>query len=468
MAKELYFPLESGGQYLSKKTKEIYFPLLTNGQYLSKKVVKAYCSVNGVSKLFWDGGVEPEYNYHQRPTSFFSPNVAYNLNKLDMRTTLETALDTCAYLSVNNPTILAVVEKFQAEIENIWTYVTSRLTNEDTLDMNLYLANMGYPTISLYFSKTTTTNVQISTPVTGRPKPSSSTEAVSPVSLRYALSNTLSPSSKRIEIEYDVSNDRFSYSYYSTTWSISIIGGYTFYFENGTNPQNYQVLNFIANNLGASQDATPIDPNEDFFMKIDCANGRVIEGANSSGDNSNNLIVDDTYNYYCIAYQKDTSQVEKTTNGLEIKKSYITLPPPFLNKGLGDYIIKMGAIDLDSAWNSGNGGWLLYIASAGFGIWYNPSPTYRPIGWYVRDGSTFATISTNGNIFTNALIQLHFTGNTTFSLYVNGSSVASNLPCSTLFGTGVGVCYMGRYQYSMNMTVEKVAISRSREIVIHI
>lgn len=56
MAKELYFPLESGGQYLSKKAKEIYFPLLTNGQYLSKKVIKAYCSVNGVSKLFWDGG----------------------------------------------------------------------------------------------------------------------------------------------------------------------------------------------------------------------------------------------------------------------------------------------------------------------------------------------------------------------------------------------------------------------------
>ena len=436
-----------GVSNVAKNVKTIYVGV--NG--VAHKVVKGYVGVNGVAHVFWDGGSTPEYNEHIRATSFFLPNVAYNLNKLDLRTTIETALETCSYIAGHVSSIVAMVDKFKAEMDNIWTYASARLTDEDTVHVNVYMANMGYPYIDMYFAKTNTTSVQLSTANT------------TPPMLMYRLSSTISVSSKKISVEYDASNNTFSYSSGTSTMNIMTVGGYGFYFTNGSNPADYQVLNYSANNIGATKDKSAINPNNDYFMIVDCKNGRVIEG---SGSNSNNAIVDDNYNYYQVEYTKTTSRVEKTVNGLEIKSSYITIPSALLNRGLADYIFKFGAIDPSTALYS-YGGWLLYMQN-NFGIYYNTDPTYRDVGWYFRNEGTFTLISTNANLFNNALVQMHFLSQSAFDLYVNGSAIKTNIPCTRLQQTSMNTLYIGHTNYSMSIIVEKVAISRSKEIVLTI
>lgn len=56
MSHKFYVPVLVNNQSIAKEVKAWYFPLLTSGQYLSKKIIKAYCSVNGVSKLFYEAG----------------------------------------------------------------------------------------------------------------------------------------------------------------------------------------------------------------------------------------------------------------------------------------------------------------------------------------------------------------------------------------------------------------------------
>lgn len=56
MSRKFYIPVEVNNQTVSEETVAWYFPLLTGNQYLSKKVIKAYCSVNGLSKLFYEAG----------------------------------------------------------------------------------------------------------------------------------------------------------------------------------------------------------------------------------------------------------------------------------------------------------------------------------------------------------------------------------------------------------------------------
>lgn len=56
MSRKFYAPVEVNNQTVSEEVTAWYFPLLTGNQYLSKKVIKAYCSVNGLSKLFYEAG----------------------------------------------------------------------------------------------------------------------------------------------------------------------------------------------------------------------------------------------------------------------------------------------------------------------------------------------------------------------------------------------------------------------------
>lgn len=470
MAKKFYVP--DNGK--SKEVKKFYVPV----DGLSKKVVKAYCSVNGLSKLFFgDGGGSSEYNHYQRTTLFFQPNMAYNLNKLNLRTTIEIALDTCVYVSKHNPSVLAVAEKFKTNIENIWSYVSTRLTNQDTVEISIYFSNMGTPYIRMDFSNTDMSNVQIRTANTGSPW-DSRYDASNPISLRYTLSRTVLPSSLQIEVDYDINNDSFSYHESSSSPFITSAGGYNLAFGAGTNPVGYQVLYYSANNIGSTQENSIITPNDDYFMKVNCMTGRVIEGSMSSGSNSNHYLVDDDYNYYGISYQKDTRYVEKTNEGLLIKQSYVTVPHQFLFKGIADYIFKFG--DISEPYDTR---YLIYSSftynnyTIHFGLLYVSSLSWQisEPGWYIQnydintDSYQYTLISTNKNIFKNALLQLHFENPVlkTLDIYVNGDKIKGSIPCSMLYDFVLPACYIGHYTstYSFNITLEKFAISRSKVIV---
>lgn len=484
MAQKFYVPFMVSGQSVSREAQKWYVPVEVNAQWLSKAVIKAYVgNANNESRLFFGSSITPEYNHHQRPSAYYMPNVSYNLNKLNMEDTLNIALDTCAYASENNPSVLAVVEKFRGVVDTIWNYASSLLTDEDTIDIQISFSNMGYPYLYLNFAKTNVSNVQITTPMTGQP-PESRVVGTNPITLRYMLSNAISVSCKQVMVEYDVSSDRFSYSNTTSSLYLYAIGGYALSFQAGTNPPDYQTLSYQANNLGSTQEDSPINPNEDFFMKINCITGTVVEGVNSSGNNSNYYLVDDAYNYYGIAYQKNTSYVEKTSNGLLIKSSCITIPNQFFFKGIGDYIFKFGNIDIPASTGTLFTKYLLYCQftynnyNRYFALVYYSESTWRgDAGWYIlnydktTDNDQWTYITSNKDIFNNSLVQLHFDSptNKALDIYVGGVKIKGNISCSAIYDFVVPV-YIGNInnQQSTSIMLEKMAISRSKEIVLYI
>ena len=75
-----------------------YVGVPVSGVGKSRKILKGYVGVNNKSRLFWEVDSK-EYNLRVLPSMFFMPNTSYQLNALDFRKTLETALKTCLYLT---------------------------------------------------------------------------------------------------------------------------------------------------------------------------------------------------------------------------------------------------------------------------------------------------------------------------------------------------------------------------------
>lgn len=445
MAKAAY----TGVNNIARKVKNIYVGVNNT----ARKVAKGYVGVNGVARQFWPPSSVVIYNKVIKPSTDFLPNVAYNLNKLDMYSTLESSLRHMRYLLYKDEQVRGVIDKYLLNLETIWQYIEPNLTVEDTLIINAYFRfytnNADEIYITLNFMDTDVSNAQFRGAYRNTPF------------VNYMLSQMYSAKTKsyNVDVLYNTSTDEFSYRLASTTYLMRV-GLNVTYAISETAGHTYAT--YTANNIGATLDNQEYNPEKDYIGNFNCATDDIVVSYLDSGNTS--LMIDRTNN--CSVLQFYTNYYTRDGDGLRVTVG-ATILSPWTANGMQDVLVKFGTMELSTT-HAGKVYALFY--------WDNGGIAYQEDteSWYFfESGNGYTLISSNKDLFQNAGVQIHFVeSNKTVEIYVNGSKIStmSNPKAYASSGEvdgGVGLCGPNRtgtvFQY-IPATIERVKISRSQAI----
>ena len=480
MAKKAYVGVDNVAQKVSR--------MYIGVDNTARHIIKGYVGVNGVAQQFWPSGAAIPY-IRIRPYTMYTPGNYYNINKVpinELDIFLKHCIEEMVYLYPHmNSIMLEGLGKFYDRVEDVYRYVYSHITVQDTIQIRLVgvveETGEGIPyldlTVGIRCAQTDTTNVKILTAYHD-----------SSNILYYGLSNpidAISGTIYRVSVGYDSYLDTLSYSTGSTFDTIDTIGGYQTcyipeYLDGLIGGRTY--VKFSIDGLGLYFD-TYNDP--DYILNVNCKTDGVMSVRVRHSDewflSNANAYIDRALNYYGINFSADPLYSEKTSAGLICKIHYIPLPGIFIGAS-NDYYIKFGNIDTSQVATQDL---ILFefldidttdiqqYQRVGLLYYNHDSTLYDGTGWYMKDilpGSTsqftMTLLSTDPALFTNASVQFHFNLSVDrFDLYINGSLVKADVVCENLKGYGCYTLRVGEYGKAREIVIEKVMILRRKQII---